>query len=69
MRNSTRLLSDLFFGFASNDGSKICDLQIGDDSNKGPPGIKAADFANRTGSFLHIGNDEAGNNIIPSPPN
>ena len=38
------LLSGLFLGFASYVEPNKCDPQIGDDSKKGPPGIKTVDL-------------------------
>jgi hypothetical protein len=46
MRNFSLLfLTELFLGFASNVERNKCDQQYGDDSQKGPPGIKTADLA------------------------
>jgi hypothetical protein len=42
---SQLLLSGLFLCFASYVERRKCDPQIGDDSQKGPPGIKTVDLA------------------------
>lgn len=67
MRNLTLLLlSGSFVGFTSYGESKKFDPQIGDDSQKGPPGLKTIDLAYLNGEDRTIAIDETANNIISS---
>lgn len=52
------LLSGLFFGFVSYVESNKCNPQIGDNSQKGPPGIKTIDLAYLNGADRTIANDD-----------
>ncbi|MDP4226242.1 MAG: hypothetical protein Q8907_01395 [Bacteroidota bacterium] len=46
--------------------SNKCNLQIGDDSQKGPPGIRTIDLAYLNGADRTIANDETSIYIISS---
>jgi hypothetical protein len=63
---SLLLLSGLFLGFASYVEPNKCDPQIGDDSKKGPPGIKTVDLVYLNAADRTIANDGTSNYIISS---
>lgn len=52
------LLSGLFIGFASYAESSKCNPLIGDDSQKGPPGMETKDLAYLNGADRPIANNE-----------
>ena len=60
------LLSGLFPGFISYVGRNKYDPQIGNDSNKEPPGIKTVDLAYLISADRTITNDGTSNYIISS---
>jgi hypothetical protein len=61
---SLLLLSGLFFGIASYVERNKYDPQIGDDSQKGPPGIKTVDLAYLNATDRNSTNDGSSDYII-----
>lgn len=61
---SLLLLSGLFIGIASYAGRDINNPQMGNDSQKGPPGIKAVELACLNGANRTTANHGTSNDIL-----